>query len=181
MRRSRITIAGIALAAVAAVGGVTAAATTGSPASSTPSVRSASVAGPRASATVRTAVATVGGRTEAILVNAHGLPVYYYRPDTATSSLVSGGLARLWPPVTSAAPTAAGLSGKITVIRDAHGDQVAYNGHLLYTFTSDRAGQVSGHGFQNFFVATPGLTPLASSPAPATTIPPAAPSSGFGY
>ena len=52
------------------------------------------------------------------------------------------------------------------MLSDAHGQQVAYNGHLLYTFASDRAGQVSGQGFQSFFVATPGLGPIASSPAP---------------
>ena len=43
-------------------------------------------------------------------------------------------------------------SGKLTVLNDANGDQVAYNGHLLYTFTSDHPGQVTGQGFQNFFV-----------------------------
>ena len=186
MRRSRIIIAGLALAAVAAAGGVTAAAATGSPASSAraassaPAARSAPAAGTGAAATVRTALATVKGRTEAILVNAQGLPLYYYRPDTATRSLVSGGLATLWPPLTSAAPTVAGVSGKITAVRDIHGSQVAYNGHLLYTFASDRAGQVTGQGFQNFFVATPGLTPVSKSSAPARTVPPA-PSGGYGY
>ena len=60
--------------------------------------------------TVRTAPATVAGRTETILVNAHGLPLYFYRPDTAARSLVTGSLAQLWPPLTSAAPAAAGLT-----------------------------------------------------------------------
>jgi predicted lipoprotein with Yx(FWY)xxD motif len=129
---------------------------------------------------VHTALATVGGRTEAILINGRGLPLYYYRPDTAARSLVTGGLARLWPPLTSAAPTAAGVTGKLTVVRDVHGSQVAYNGHLLYTFTSDHAGQATGQGFQNFFVATPGLTPVTNSSAPARTMP-AAPSGGYGY
>jgi len=64
------------------------------------------------------------------------------------------------------------------VLNDAHGQQVAYNGHLLYTFASDRAGQVSGQGFQNFFVATPGLTPLTSS---AGTAPAAPAGGGLGY
>jgi predicted lipoprotein with Yx(FWY)xxD motif len=195
MRHPRIIIAGLGLAAVATVGGVTAAAATGSPAGGAPPAASAtgspsggappaapaSAAGPRGAATVRTVVATVGGRTEAILVNAHGLPLYYYRPDRATRSLVTGGLARLWPPLTSAAPTAVTrVTGKLTVVRDAHGDQVAYNGHLLYTFTGDRAGQVTGQGFQNFFVATAGLTPAAKSPVPGTTVP-AVPSGGYGY
>jgi predicted lipoprotein with Yx(FWY)xxD motif len=177
MRRSRIIIAGIGLAAV---GGVTAAAATGSPASSAPPARSAPAAGPGTAATVRTALATVGGRTEAVLVNGQGLPLYYYQPDTATRSLVSGGLARLWPPLTSAAPTAAGVNGTLTVVRDTHGRQVAYNGHLLYTFTSDRAGQVTGQGFQNFFVVTPGIAPATNSSAPARTVP-ATPFGGYGY
>lgn len=183
MRRSRILIASAALAALAAAGGITAAAATGSSAGSPRAATSAPAAAPAApgaAATVRTALATVGGSTQTILVNAQGLPLYYYRPDPATKSLVTGGLARLWPPLTSAAPTAAGVSGKVTVVKDTHGDQVAYNGHLLYTFTSDRAGQVTGQGFQNFFVATPGLAPLSKSSAPAQAVPPA-PAGGYGY
>jgi predicted lipoprotein with Yx(FWY)xxD motif len=181
MRRSRIITAGLALAAVAAVGGVTAAAATSSPASRPPAATSASASGPgTAAVTVHTALATIGGRTEAILVNAQGLPLYYYRPDTATRSLVTGGLARLRPPLTATAPTATGVTGRLTVVRDAHGGQVAYNGHLLYTFTRDRPGQVTGQGFQNFLVATPGLTPLTGSSVPAGTVP-AAPSGGYGY
>jgi predicted lipoprotein with Yx(FWY)xxD motif len=179
MRRPRIIITGIGPAAVTAFGGVTGAAAAGSPASSPPPARSAPRAGPGTAATVRTALAMVGGRTEAILVNAHGLPLYCYRPDTR--SLVSGGVARLWPPLTSAAPTAAtGVSGKLTVVRDAHGHQVAYNGHLHYSFTSDRVGRVAGQGFHNFFVATPGLAPVTKSSAPARTGP-AAPPGGYGY
>jgi predicted lipoprotein with Yx(FWY)xxD motif len=184
MRRSRIIIAGAGLAAVAAIGGITAAAAAGSPARSAPRAGIASTAPAAApaaaAATVRTARATVGGQTEAILVNAQGLPLYYYRPHTATRSLVTGGLARLWPPLTSAAPTATGVADRLTVIHDAHGHQVAYNGHPLYTFTTDRPGQVTGQGFQNFFVATPGLAPLTSSAAPGGAVP-AAPSGGYGY
>jgi hypothetical protein len=66
------------------------------------------------------------------------------------------------------------------VVRDAHGNQVAYNGHLLYTFIYDTAGKVTGQGVQNFFVATPGLTALTNSSAPGTTFPPA-PVRGYGY
>ena len=45
---------------------------------------------------VRAASATVGGKNETILVNGHGLPLYYYKPDTATKSLVTGTLAQLY-------------------------------------------------------------------------------------
>ena len=173
MRHPKLLIAGIGLAAVAAAGGVTAAAAGGPPASS-------ATAGHRATAaTVRTASATVGGKTETILVNAGGLPLYFYRPDTAATSLVTGEVAALWPPLTSTAPTATVASGKLTVVNDAHGHQVAYNGHLLYTFLSDHAGQVTGQGVQNFFVATPGLTPIASSSAPAGMVPAAPAAHGY--
>src|ERR1700751_3764826 len=144
MQHPRIIIAGIGLAALAAVGGVIGATAGGSNASTASPTRTTAPAVPgTALATVRTAQAAVGGKSETILVNAHGLPLYFYRPDTATRSFVTGSLARLWPPLTSAAPTAAGASGKVTVVNDANGQQVAYNGHLLYTFASDHPGQVT--------------------------------------
>jgi predicted lipoprotein with Yx(FWY)xxD motif len=174
MRHPKLIIAGLGLAAVAAAGGVTAAAAGGGPSASS------STAGHSGTgATVRTASATVAGKAETILVNSGGLPLYFYRPDTAATSLVTGGVAALWPPLTSAAPTATGASGKLTVVNDAHGHQVAYNGHLLYTFVSDHAGQVTGQGVQNFFVATPGLTPIASSSAPAGMVPAAPAAHGY--
>ena len=164
MRHPKIIIASISLAAAAAIGGgITAAAATNSHASSPPSASQSS------SATVRTVQATVGGKTETVLVNSQGLPLYYYRFDTAAKSVVTGGLAALWPPLTSASPAAAGLTGKLTAVIDIHGSQVAYNGHLLYTFADDQPGQVTGQGVQNFFVATPGLTAITRSPAPAAS------------
>jgi predicted lipoprotein with Yx(FWY)xxD motif len=175
MRHPRIIIASLSLAAVAAIGGVTAASAASSHASSLPP------AAHSAAAAVRTVQATVAGKTETILVNAAGLPLYFYLPDTATNSNVTGGLAGLWPPLTSASPTATGITGKLTVVRDVHGDQVAYNGHLLYTFADDRAGQVTGQGVEDFFVATPGLTPLAGTSAPAVAVPAAPTGSGYGY
>ena len=97
MRHPRIIIASISLAAAAALGGgITAAAATTSHASSQPA------ASQPAAATVRTAQATVAGKTETILVNSQGLPLYYYLNDTAAKSVVTGGLAALWPPLTSA-------------------------------------------------------------------------------
>jgi predicted lipoprotein with Yx(FWY)xxD motif len=168
MRHPKIIISGIALAAVAAAGGITAA-----------SAASSSSASHSGAAAVRTASVTVRGKTETILVNGHGLPLYFYKPDTATKSLVSGALAQLWPPLTSAAPAAAGLSGKVTVLTDSHGDQVTYNGHPLYTFADDHADQVTGQGVEDFFVATPGLAPISMSSTSGTA--PAAPSGGINY
>ena len=166
MRHPKLIIAGIGLAAAAAAGG--------------PSAGNAAAGHGAAAATVRTASAAVAGQTETILVTSGGLPLYFYRPDTAAKSLVTGAVAAPWPPLTSAAPAAAGAAGHLTVVNDAHGQQVAYNGHLLYTFASDRAGQVTGEGVQNFFVATPGLTTITGTPAPGT-VPAAPPAHGYGY
>ena len=181
MRHPRIIIASLSLAAAAALGGgITAAAATTSHASSQPA------ASQHAAATVRTVQATVAGKTETILVNGTGLPLYFYLPDTATKSNVTGGLASLWPPLTSASPTATGITGQFAVVKDVHGDQVAYHGHLLYTFADDHAGQVTGQGVEDFFVATPGLTPIAGSSAAgssttAGTAPAASSGNGYGY
>jgi len=174
VRHPRIIIASISLAAAAAIGGgITAAAATTSHPSSQPATAQ------HATATVSTAQATVGGKTETILVNSQGLPLYYYQSDTAAKSVVTGQLAALWPPLTSASPAATGLTGKLAAVMDIHGDQVAYNGHLLYTFVDDQAGQVTGQGVQGFFVATPGLTSITGSPA--SSAPAAPPANSYGY
>ena len=124
-----------------AAGGATAVSAGGSAVSSAPSASPTAAA-----ATVRTAPEAVGGKTETILVNARGLPLYVYRPDTAAKSRVTGALAQLWPPLTLPAPTAAGVNGKLTVLNDANGHQVTYNGHPLYTFArrSPRPGNRPG-------------------------------------
>jgi predicted lipoprotein with Yx(FWY)xxD motif len=186
MQRPKIIIASVAVAVIAAVGGTTAALASGSSSSSAAPASSAPASSAPAStgSAVRTAQATVNGKTETILVNAQGLPLYYYQPDTAAKSLVAGQLAVAWPPLTAAMPTGTGLSGKLTAVNDAHGSQVAYNGHLLYTFVSDSSGQVTGQGVQNFFVATPGIAPLSGASATTGAAPasPASPASGgYGY
>jgi len=133
---------------------------------------------PAGPATINVTSASVGGKTEQVLVDAHGLPLYIYGADTTATSKVSGGLAALWPPLVSSSPTESGATGKLTVLTDANGHQVQYNGHFLYTFVDDTPGQVTGEGVQNFFVATPSL-------GSATTTPPPAPASsqggGYGY
>src|SRR6201996_4562391 len=173
MRHPRVIIAGIGVAAVlATAGGITAATASTSVASGAPA------AGHSAAATsVRTAQVPVGGKMETILTTATGQPLYYYQPDTAAKSLVTGSLARLWPPLTPTPPARTGLSGTLAVLKDVNGQQVTYNGHPLYTFVDDHAGQVTGQGFENFFVATPGLAAITHNSAPASTGPSAAPGS----
>jgi predicted lipoprotein with Yx(FWY)xxD motif len=130
--------------------------------------------------TVHTTTATVNGKSETILVDAAGLPLYYYPADTAKKSRVSGELARLWPPLLSAHPTASGTQGKLTALKVAAGQQVAYKGHFLYTFIEDSAGHVTGQGVSNFSVATPRLKAISSA-AKVTTAAPASSRGGYGY
>lgn len=176
MRNPRTTLAIVAVAVAATVGGVTIAATAGGsiPSYSTSATRSATSRPPApqdppGATTVHTTTAKVQGTTESILVDAKGFPLYIYKPDTATKSLVTGQLATLWPPLVASAPTARGARGTLTAVATSNGKQVAYNGHFLYTFVEDKPGAVTGQGVQNFFVATPGLATQASTHA--STVP----------
>jgi predicted lipoprotein with Yx(FWY)xxD motif len=118
--------------------------------------------------TIHTTNTTVSGKVETILVNSKGLPLYYYAADTAKKSLVNGQLARLWPPLLMARPTATGAQGKLTSLKVAAGRQVTYNGHFLYTFIEDSPGHVSGQGVSDFLVATPKLKAIGGAAKVAT-------------
>ena len=156
MRRSMQVLLGLGLGVAVAGGGVGLIEATSSSSKAAPAAAAKAVAPAAGSATVNVTTATVGGRSEQILVNARGLPLYTYGPDSPTQSHVSGGLAALWPPLVAASPSEAGATGKLSVIADRLGQQVLYNGHFLYTFVDDTPGQVTGQGVQDFFVATPG-------------------------
>jgi len=122
---------------------------------------------PTASSTgslIKTATATVNGTSQTILTNAQGLTLYYRTSDVPPSTVCSGGCAGAWPPLVmsgSGVPTSAtSLSGKLTVVADANGNQVAYNGHPLYTYSGDTGpGQTTGEGVGGVWhVCTPSLT-----------------------
>jgi predicted lipoprotein with Yx(FWY)xxD motif len=178
MRHPRITIAAIAVALAATIGGFAIASAAGSSnahaARGTAPSSSSSAGGD--SVTVQTASATVRGTSETVLVDSHGLPLYIYRPDTAVTSHVTGQLAALWPPLVAAAPTDRGVTGRLASVATTNGKQVAYNGHFLYTFVEDKPGKVTGQGVQDFDVATPNLGAGAPSSTRVN-----APKSGYGY
>ena len=115
------------------------------------------------SALIKTATATVQGKSVTILTNAQGLTLYYFTPDSATTSACTGGCAQAWPPLLmtgSGSPTASGsLPGTLSAVTTGNGNQVEYNGHLLYTYAADSApGQTNGEGkFGKWFVATTDL------------------------
>ena len=113
---------------------------------------------------IKTATATVKGTSQTILTNSQGMTLYYRTTDVPPSTVCSGGCAGAWPPLVmsgSGAPTSAtSLSGKLTVVADANGNQVEYNGHPLSTYSGDTGpGQTTGEGVGGIWhVCTPSLT-----------------------
>ena len=114
-------------------------------------------------ALIKTATATVQGKSVTILTDAAGKTLYYFTPDSATTSACTGSCAQAWPPLLmsgSGTPTSATtLSGTLTVATTGNGSQVEYNGHLLYAFSGDSGpGMTNGEGLLGkWFVATTDL------------------------
>lgn len=178
MQVSKRILLGVGVGVAAIRGGLGFASASGSSSTAAPAKAAPAGSAPAGPATINVTTASVSGKTEQVLVDAHGLPLYIYGPDTTATSKVSGGLAALWPPLVSTSPTESGATGKLSVLTDANGHQVQYDGHFLYTFVDDTPGQVTGQGVQGFFVATPSLGAAITAPAPA---PASGQSSGYGY
>ncbi len=94
-------------------------------------------------ATLKTA--KIGGVN--VLTNADGLTLYWFAPDTSTSSKCFGSCAVYWPPVSGSPTAGPGVTGKLgTVKRPGGGLQATYDGHPLYTYIGDSApGQANGN------------------------------------
>src|SRR5689334_9482093 len=82
-----------------------------------------------------------------VLANADGLTLYWFAPDTPTSSKCFGSCAIYWPPVSGSPAAGPGVTGKLgTIKRPGGGLQATYDGHPLYTYIGDRGpGQANGN------------------------------------
>jgi predicted lipoprotein with Yx(FWY)xxD motif len=81
---------------------------------------------------------TIGGAT--VLTNTKGFTVYWFAPDTPTTSKCYGSCAAYWPPVTGTAAASPGLPDRVgTITRTGGSRQLTYNGHPLYTYIADTA------------------------------------------
>ena len=108
-----------------------------------------SAAAPASSAAASSSVlktTKIGGAT--VLTNAKGFTLYWFAPDTPTTSNCNGSCAAYWPPVKGPATAGAGVTGKLGTITRSDGSmQATYNGHPLYTYVADSApGQAKGNG-----------------------------------
>src|SRR5947209_2624452 len=122
-----ITILVLIAMAVAACGNSTSSGSGSTP--TPPAVTATTPATPATVAVVKIAMATVKGKSVTILTDASGKTLYYFTPDTATTSACTGGCAQTWPPLLatgSGAPTSATtLPGTLTVVTTGNGSQVA--------------------------------------------------------
>jgi predicted lipoprotein with Yx(FWY)xxD motif len=89
---------------------------------------------------------TIGGTQ--VLTNSAGFTLYWFVPDTSTTSKCTGSCATYWPPVKGPATAGSGVTGTLGVITRPDGTmQATYDGHPLYTYVGDSApGQNKGNG-----------------------------------
>ena len=97
-----------------------------------------------AGATVSVKTATIGGVT--VLTDGEGRTLYWFAPDTPTTSRCTGSCAAYWPPVAGAPEAGPRVTGKLgTITRPGGGLQATYDGHPLYTYIGDSSpGQAQG-------------------------------------
>jgi predicted lipoprotein with Yx(FWY)xxD motif len=123
-------------------------------------------------------VKAIGGSGK-VLVDAKGRALYMNDEEHGRMVLCRGACLSFWKPLTvSGTPKGASLPGKLAVVkRPDGGRQVAYNGKLLYSFTLDKSGKVTGDGFKDAFGGQKFTWHVAhpaggkSAPSTATTAP----------
>ncbi len=111
-----------------------------------------------ARALAQTAPATTADTSKGkALVDGKGMTLYVFDRDTAGTSNCNGQCATNWPPLMAAGRCQA-ASGRWTVVtRSDGGNQWAYKGKPLYTFSKDaKPGDVTGDGVNNVWhIAAP--------------------------
>ena len=101
-----------------------------------------------ASATGAGTLSTTTIHGVSVLTNSAGRTLYWFAPDTPSSSACYGTCAAYWPPVIGNPQAGPGvtLSKIATIARKDGSIQVTYAGHPLYTYIGDTApGQASGN------------------------------------
>jgi len=90
--------------------------------------------------------AKVGSAT--LLTNAKGHTLYWFVPDTSTTSKCDAACIKYWPPVPGPASAGSGVKGTLGVITRSNGaKQATFDGHPLYTYIGDTApGMAKGNG-----------------------------------
>ena len=144
---------------------------------------------PAASSPAASGGATLTARTigsQQVLTNSAGLTLYWFVPDTSTTSKCTGSCATYWPPVKGPATAGSGVTGTLSTITRSDGTmQATYDGHPLYTYAGDTApGQAKGNGLNAsgglwYEMTVSGATPAAGAGASPSAS--ASKAGGYGY
>ena len=162
----------------------------GSSASSS-SASSAQAAGASSPASSAPASAGASGSTlgmttingTAVVTDAKGMTLYWFAPDTSTTSKCTGACATYWPPVTGPVTAGSGVTGTLSTITRPDGTtQATYDGHPLYTYVGDTApGQAKGNGKNLSGGLWWEMTVSGAKPATGTSGSTSTSGGGYGY
>ena len=111
---------------------------------------------------VKTVDTSVYGVQETILTDKDGRTLYYSKQDRWHKVSCTGDCTHAWIPLlfNGKGPMTAStkLPGKLMTDKTVNGNQVAYNGHYLYTFSGDSTpGDIQGQERNDRYVVTPNL------------------------
>ena len=153
----------------------------GSSASSSSSPPAAAASSPAAGSSATTLKSTTINGTQ-VLTNSAGFTLFWFVPDTSTTSKCTGSCAAFWPPVKGPATAGSGVTGTLgTITRPDGSTQAAYDGHPLYTYAGDSApGQAKGNGLNVSGGVWHEVT-VSGGAAPAASTTPSAGGGGYGY
>lgn len=143
---------------------------------------SAAPGGGAAAAAAGGALSTTAVSGTTVLTNSAGLTLYWFAPDTSTTSKCTGTCATYWPPVKGPVTAGSGVTGTLSTITRSDGSaQATYDGHPLYTYKGDTAaGQATGNGLNTSGGVWHEMT-VSGSPAPASSSSSSSSGGGYGY
>jgi predicted lipoprotein with Yx(FWY)xxD motif len=182
-------LAALALALSACASSSSPSSTTSTPATSAPAAGASSPAASSPAASASASGTTLNMTTingTAVLTNAAGRTVYWFAPDTSTTSKCTGSCATYWPPVLGPVTAGSGVTGTLGTITRSNGAvQATYDGHPLYTYAGDSApGQAKGNGLNASGGLWYEMTVSGAKPATGTggsTSTSSTGSGGYGY
>jgi predicted lipoprotein with Yx(FWY)xxD motif len=93
------------------------------------------------------------GDVGTVLVDRDGKALYASEEETGGTVLCTGACTSFWEPLTvSGATKDSSLPGSLGAVKRPDGtSQVTYDGRLLYSFSLDQPGEVTGDGFADAF------------------------------
>ncbi len=124
--------------------------------------------------------AKISGAT--VLTNSQGFALYWFAPDTSTTSKCNGSCAAFWPPMKGPV-TGSGIKGTFgTITRSDGSTQATFDGHPLYTYKGDtKPGEANGNGLNINGGLWHEVTASGSAAANPSTSPTTGGGGGYGY